>query len=281
MIFFTTTIPSLPVYFPQKAKTNATRHKSLTKRHKISGPKEKTTMIQQQNKTTFWQINPSVSTPLLVWLSCSTAGSILFTTTYLIEGATRSGYNALQQAISALSLSSSGWVQQINFVVFGLIILCTAPAWRKLLKGGPGATWYPIFRVLEGFGILMDGFFSQDPAPGYPVGVTLGSPTLHGILHILFAFLAITSIAVGFFVLARRFFGDPQWRGWFIYTLLTGLFTIVFITLFGMANSHHSDIAGLFERLSTSLGTVWGLLLLARLWTGTAFPSPKKAHSQG
>jgi hypothetical protein len=232
-------------------------------------------MIKNQNKVAPQQNFTSVSTPLLLWLSCGTIGSLLFTTTYLIEGATRPGYNALQQSISALSLGPGGWVQQVNFVVFGLIILSTVFAWRKVLKGGPGATWYPIFRCLEGLGILLDGFFSQDPTFGYPPGTALVSPTLHGTLHVVFAFISITAIACGFFVLARRFVGDPQWRGWATYTVITGILTIVFITIFGIANGQHSEIAGVFERLATSFGTLWGLIFLTRLWFGTRFMAPQ------
>jgi hypothetical protein len=50
----------------------------------------------------------------------------LFALVYLVEGVTRPGYDAFQQAISALSLGSSGWVQQVNFVVFGLFTILTA-----------------------------------------------------------------------------------------------------------------------------------------------------------
>jgi hypothetical protein len=209
--------------------------------------------------------------PLLLWLSCSTIGSVLFTITYLIEGATRPGYSTWQQAISALSLGPGGWVQQVNFVVFGVIVLWTAFAWRKILKGGVGATWYPILRGLEGLGLIMDGFFSQDPAPGYPPGAVLSAPTFHAVVHQVFAFVSITAIAVGFFVLARRFAMEPGWRGWATYSVITGFLTIVFIAIFGAASGQHSEIAGLFERLSTSLGTLWGILFLARLWTGTGF----------
>ena len=38
----------------------------------------------------------------LLWLTVGVAGALLFTTTYLIDGATRPGYNGWQQAISAL-----------------------------------------------------------------------------------------------------------------------------------------------------------------------------------
>lgn len=227
-------------------------------------------MISNQKAAVSWHISRPVPTALLLWLSLGTLGSVLFTTTYLIEGVTRPDYSAWQQAISALSLGPGGWVQQVNFVVFGLITISTAFAWRILLKGGVGANWYPIFRALEGLGLIVDGFFSQDPAFGYPKGAAL-TVTLHGRIHVIFAFVSITAIALGFFVLARRMANEPGWRGWTTYSVITGLLTIVFIATFGALNGQHSEIAGFFERLATSLGTVWGLVFLIRLWTGAGF----------
>ena len=217
-----------------------------------------------------------LSRSLLVLLTCGTVGSLLFTITYLIEGAIRPDYNALQQAVSALSLGPSGWVQQVNFVFFGLVTLAMAFIWRQILKGGAGATWYPILRSLEGLGLIVDGFFSQDPAPGYPPGALLMPPTLHGTVHTLFAFVCITSIALGYFVLARRFAQEPRWEwGWAIYAIISGLLTMILIALFGSLTAQHSPIAGLFERLATSgVSLPFGVILLARVWLGTGFTSP-------
>jgi Protein of unknown function (DUF998) len=149
--------------------------------------------------------------------------------------------------------------------------------WRKVLKGGVGATWYPIMRALEGLGLIVDGFFSQDPAPGYPKGAVLTAPTLHGEIHLIFAFVCITAMAVGFFVLAWRFAKEPGWRGWALYSVITGLLTIILIATFGAASAQHSEMAGLFERLATSgVSIPFGFLLVARLWTGAGFVSSQR-----
>lgn len=232
---------------------------------------EKTAIPQMPKETALQPTTQPVSRSLLLLLTCSSAGSLLFALTYLIEGATRPDYNAWQQAVSALSLGPDGWMQQVNFIVFGLISIGMAFVNHKLLKGGRGATWYPIFRALEGIGLLVDGIFSQDPAPGYPKGAVLTAPTLHGEIHLIFAVICITSIACSFFVLARRFAGDPHWLGWATPSLIIGLLTIIFITAFGAATANHSAFAGLLERLDTSFATVWGLFFLVRLWKGTPF----------
>ncbi len=201
----------------------------------------------------------------LLLVSCGVIGSVIFTTTYLIEGITRPGYNALQQPISALSLGPGGWVQQINFIVFGLFMLCSAIGWRLVLKPGTSSIWYPLFRGIAGLGLIFDGFFSQDPAVGYPVGALLGTPTFHGAIHTVFAFIAITTLALGCFVFARRFAREPHWRGWATYSVITGLLTIIFIAIFGVATSHAASMAGLFERMATGFDAIWGLLLVVRL----------------
>lgn len=228
-------------------------------------------MASMQNEIASRPTTRPVPPRLLLWLTCGTLGSLLFTTVYLIEGATRPDYNAWQQAISALSLGPGGWGQQVNFVVFGTITVWTAFAWRAFLNGGAAATWYPILRGLQGFALIVDGFFSQDPA-GYPLGaVAPTTPTLHAVIHQIFAFVAITAIAVGFFVLARRFAREPEWHWWAMYCVISGILTIVFIATFGALNGQHSEIAGLFERLATSISTIWGIIFFTRLWQGTGF----------
>ena len=58
---------------------------------------------------------------LLVWLTCGTLAPVVFDAVYLIEGATRPGYDAWQQAISTLSLGPGGWIQQANFIFLGVM----------------------------------------------------------------------------------------------------------------------------------------------------------------
>ena len=46
-------------------------------------------------------------------------------------------------------------------------------------------------------------------------------------IHLIFAFVSVTALASGCFVFARRFAGDPRWRGWAAYSVITGLLTII------------------------------------------------------
>jgi len=205
---------------------------------------------------------------LSVWawllLIAGTAGGLVFTGVYLAEGATRAGYQALAQPISALSLGPGGWVQQLNFIVFGVLVCASAAGWRAALAPGRGALAFPVLRVIAGVGLVMDGLFAQDPSGGYPPGVPAGEPTVHGQVHTLFAMITITALAAGCFVLARRFAAEPGWRRWAVAAVAAGVVTIVFITAFGAAGGH-GGLAGLWERAAGGATSVLTVAMLARL----------------
>ncbi|HKF17349.1 MAG TPA: DUF998 domain-containing protein [Candidatus Dormibacteraeota bacterium] len=182
-----------------------------------------------------------------------TLGPALFDAVYLIEGVTRPGYDAWRQAISTLMVGPGGWIQQANFVVLGLITLGVSVVWRRILKGGVCATWYPIMRGIEGFSLIVIGFSLTDP------------------LHIFWLFMIIGAMMAGLFIIARRFWGDPNWRGWVFYSMASGVLINVFIALFAITNPHHFEYAGVLERIATSIEPIWGLGILVRLWTGARF----------
>ena len=208
---------------------------------------------------------------LLLWLTYGVAGTVLFPIIYVIEGATRPGYDAWRQAISALSLGPGGWIQQLDFAICGVSVLWSAFVWRKILKGGVCATWYPIIRGIEGVGLIAIAIFSQDPGYGYPPGTPAGPgpSTPGGTFHLVFTILVVNAMTIGLFVIARRFWKRPLWRGWAIFSVACGLLTMVCMTFFGLAQNTHSvfaGYAGLFERLATNADTIWSLVVVARLW---------------
>lgn len=194
---------------------------------------------------------PLVPRTLLLWLTFGVAGTVLFPIIYLIEGATRPGYDAWGQTISALSLGPGGWIQQFNFALCGVSVLWLAFVWRKILAGGVCATWYPIMRGIEGLGLVAIAFITQDP------------------LHTACLIVIVNAMTFGLFVIARRFWKQPLWRGWVTFSVVMGIWPMVFMSFFGLALNAHSvfaGYAGLFERLATNADTIWALALLARLW---------------
>src|SRR6516162_10395545 len=144
-------------------------------------------------------------------LAAGVVGGLVFTGVYLAEGATRAGYRALAQPISALSLGPGGWVQQLNFIVFGVLVCASAAGWRSVLAPGRGGLAFPALRVIAGVGLVMDGLFAQDPSGGYPPGVPVGVATVHGQVHTLVAVLTRLAVISRRAARARRL--GPQAGG--------------------------------------------------------------------
>jgi hypothetical protein len=147
-------------------------------------------------------------------VSCGGIGALLFTATYLLEGVTRPGYDAWQQPISALRLGLGGWVQRVNFVVFGVLLVLSAVGWYRVLLPERGAIWFPVLQGISGLCLMGAGVFSMDPFPGYPPGADRATSTVHGELHSIFAWVLILSLAQGCFTLGIFLGRRPHWRGW-------------------------------------------------------------------
>ncbi len=213
-------------------------------------------------------------------ISCGGVGALLFTAVYLIEGATRPGYDAMQQPISALSLGPGGWLQQSNFVVYGILLVLSSVGWYRHLTPERGAIWFPLLQGISGLCLIGAGFFSMDPFPGFPPGTALAQSTAHGTLHTIFAWVLILSLAVGCFALALHFAFELHWRGWAVYSWVTGALILVFWGLF-VTNAPTSP-GGLMERLSAASHDLWLCVLTAMLFLQRrASASPSVLSSSG
>lgn len=195
-------------------------------------------------------------------------GPVLLMVVILIEGAMRPGYNAWMMAGSSLSLTDQGWMQIVNFIVSGLLILSFAVGLWQALRGGRGGTWGPILIAAVGVALILAGIFVTDPSLGYPPGTPPGPAvhsTLHGLLHWYVGGLVVFSaLPTACFVLARRFAADKQWRGWVVYSIVSAVLMLAFFVAFAFT-SIHGGLAGLLERISLGFGMTWMVLVALRL----------------
>ncbi len=197
----------------------------------------------------------SLATRLL--LACGVIGPLLFIVVFLIEGGTRPDYSAWHHFVSSLSLGSWGWVQIANFLICGVLVLCFAVGLRRVLHPGKGSTWGPILLGIFGLCLIGAGLFVTDPLLGYPPGAP-STPTLHGVLHMLLSLGAFIALPAACFVVARRFAGDPAWRGWAFYSIATGILVIVFFILTDVVEFlNPNGPAGLVQRLTIIIGWGW------------------------
>jgi len=199
-------------------------------------------------------------------------GPLLFILVFLIEGVIRPGYSAWHNFVSDLGLSNQGWIQSANFLICGVLVLCFAFGLRQIFRSGKGSTWGPLLLGIFGLSLIIAGIFVTDPSLGYyPPGTSSSTHTLHGTIHGVNAPIAFGSLTIAIFVLARRFASDPAWRGWALYSLVTGIiFVGSFIASLAVAVLDGKGIlpyapVGLLKRIAIIVGWVWIALLALQL----------------
>lgn len=180
-------------------------------------------------------------------------GAFLFTVVYLIEGATRPGYNAWRQPASDLSVGPGGGVQVVSFFICGLLFLGFAIALNR------DSRWAAILVAIAGVGLIIAGVFVTDPAPGFPPGSTGRTSTVHGAIHLIASFLVFTALPTACFVLAR-WFARAEKRGWALYSVVSGLLIWIALAAFGATNGRGGPAGVLSDWRLGPAG--FGLLLL-------------------
>jgi hypothetical protein len=148
----------------------------------------------------------------------------------LAQALTRPGYDLTRHDLSLLSNGDFGWIQVGNFFLTGALVFAGAVGLRRALPGGRGRVWAPLLVAGYGLGVIGAGFFSADPAAGFPPGTPAAATAIswHGLLHIASGGLGFLSLISACFVLTRRFAGMHQ-TGWAIYSALSG---VVFLASF-------------------------------------------------
>lgn len=148
-------------------------------------------------------------------LTAGVVGGLLLTTVSYALAFTRPGFDLTRHANSMLALGDRGWIQSVDFVVCGLLLIAFgAGVWRVAAgtrSGRIAAVCVMLYGLLAG---VVVGLNPTDPASGFPPGnpgveETSTSATIHGVAGGL-GFLAMTC---GCFLLARYFarIGDRVW----------------------------------------------------------------------
>jgi len=158
-------------------------------------------------------------------LYAGVVGPLLFIVVFLVEGLTRPGYSAWRHYVSQLATGDGGWVQVVNFLVCGSLMVAFAIGLRFALRGGRGSVGAPILFGLFGTALLVAGIFVTDPALGYPVGAAQVH-TLHGMIHGLSGLAAFSLLAACAFVMAWHFASTPGSRRWAVYSAGIGILIV-------------------------------------------------------
>jgi len=157
---------------------------------------------------------------------------------YVLVGATemlfRQGFDIRRHALSLLANGDWGWVHSLMMVTTGLLTLAGAFGIHRVLRGTAGGSWGPALLSIYGLGLVGAGFFSADPALGFPPGTPLkGNPvSSHGIMHFVCGGIGFVGLIAACLVFRWRFARAKE-RAWSAFSGVTGV--AFFAAFFGIA----------------------------------------------
>ncbi|HLJ34724.1 MAG TPA: DUF998 domain-containing protein [Ktedonobacteraceae bacterium] len=172
-------------------------------------------------------------------------------------------YNAITQPESDLAVGPYGFLMTINFVIRGVLSLALLIGLTRALSKEGRSEFGRVLLSIWSVGAFLLALFPTDIA-----GQKL---TLHGLIHLLVAFIAFVSVAVGELLLSLRFAADERWQ-----TVRNPTVTIAFVTLIALfllffgTFAGLNGIGGLLERVFLGLALLWILVVALHLHSLTA-----------
>jgi len=207
-------------------------------------------------------------------------GPLVFIVVFLLEGVTRPGYSAWRHYVSQLATGDSGWMQVINFLICGTLVLAFAIGLRQEIRGTRGSIVGPLLLGLFAIALLVAGVFVTDPALGYPVGEAQVHTT-HGIILGLAGLAAFSLLALAALVMAQHFAATRE-RRWAIYSAGVGVLIIGFfiasttVSVMDANGTWQNAPTGFFQRIAILGGWTWIAMVALHLMREDA---RKKAFS--
>ncbi len=181
---------------------------------------------------------------LMAWAGI--VGPVLFTAAYMAqEQFRRDEYDPLAEPVSALEAGPGGWVQQVNFVVFGLLTIAFAIGIHRGVRPSRAGGVGPALLSASGIGLLL--------AAALPLREDAAGVTYDPGGHIVAGLTFFLSSALALIVLSRRLAHDPRWRSLATYTLASGVVALAGFFVMGALvmpdDAPLHDWAGLGQRV--------------------------------
>jgi hypothetical membrane protein len=210
------------------------------------------------NKLKDSRVVPSTRSDLMRWAAMAgIAGPVLFTLGFVAQEQLRRGeYDPVSEVVSALEAGTHGWIQQVNFVVLGVLTMIFAVGLHRGLAPSRAGIVGPVALFISG---AANGLAAIFPLREDAAGTTYdpGGHQVAGTLFFASSFIALIA-------LSRRCAADPRWRNIAGWVLAAGVLVALSLPLMGALvipdDAPLHDWAGLAQRL-----IVLGLLFPARI----------------
>jgi hypothetical membrane protein len=172
-------------------------------------------------------------------------GPTLFTVLVAVESLLRPGYSQIYDDISYLGIGPFAIIQNVNFIVFGLLLLVFAVGFGRTVERSSGrrARGVAGILVISGLGVIS-------------AGVSLLFVAYFA--HILATFIAFGAIIAAQLLTWRSLRNNTDGKTWGryrAYSLLSGLLSLVLLAVFiySLGTPYH----GAMERVFVAVPLVW------------------------
>ena len=172
-------------------------------------------------------------------------GPALFAIVFILQNLVRTDDDAIAEPVSALSIGEYGWVQRLNFVVLGMLLLVFAAALHRSVASSRLGWVGPALLSVAAAGLFVAATFSfaRDETGA------IYDASFHRVGGTMF----FGGTALGLIVLSRRLARDPRWKDLSRYSLGAGIASIaggVFINVLAIPDDApiHGEV-GLIQRI--------------------------------
>lgn len=182
-------------------------------------------------------------------------GPILFTALVIAQGLLQPDYSHIAMPISALAAWPLGWLQNLNFAMFSLLLAAFTVGLHRAVEPTRYGWLGPALMLVSCAGIMLVAVF-----PWYRNGDVM----VESAPHVAGAVMTFVGAGAGLIAFSRRMRADARWSELSAYVLATGVAMLILFIALGAFSIEEGaplhDIAGLLQRL---LVTVWFVCLVA------------------
>jgi len=190
------------------------------------------------------------------------AGAVLFVSVFTVYGWLCPGYSPTRMFVSELSLGPNGWVQMLNFVLTGALVVAFGRGLAAHFTTGAGSRAGPLLVQCMGVSLMMSGLFATDPSAMFD------QASAHGVVHGIFGAIFFTLAPVSCFVFYVLFRSDRAWRRMAGWTLAAGVVLALGIGLLKFSQQPGNGLfewKGLVQRVILVTFMAWIFAVASRL----------------
>jgi len=194
-------------------------------------------------------------------------GAILFILLVFVQEFLNPDYSRIAMPISALAAWPTGWIQKLNFFVYGGLALAFYGGLTRGIRPSRLGQLGIVLLVVSAIGAILAGIFPWVRINGQPTETPR---------HVIGAISHFAGVALGSILLSRGMARDPAWSDIAGYVLGSGIALLVlFVTIGFFAIDPGTPLhpwAGLVQRVTVCVWFACMIVLGLRLWRVSSAP---------